>query len=152
MCGVSGVLSPSNQEVGQSQGDLVAAMVSVLGHRGPDTSGIWTNPSGRIALGHTRLAIVDLSETGSQPRTSADGRWTITYNGELYNSEYLRQSVGSVRWRGHSDTETLVAGFDAWGIEGTIKRAVGMFAFAVWGNGWHIITQNGIILSFNNPF
>ena len=89
MCGVSGVLTRSDQGAGHSQRDLVAAMVSVLGHRGPDASGIWVSPSGRMALGHTRLAIVDLSEAGSQPMTSSDGRWTITYNGELYNIDDL---------------------------------------------------------------
>ena len=132
MCGVSGVLSPSNQGAGRSQGDLVGTMVSVLKHRGPDTSGIWTNPSGRIALGHTRLAIVDLSDAGSQPMTSADGRWTITYNGELYNPEDLRQSVGSVRWRGHSDTEALVEHIARHGVPATLRAAKGMFAFGCW--------------------
>ena len=88
--------------------------------------------SGRVALGHTRLAIVDLSEAGAQPMTSADGRWTITYNGEVYNTDDLRRSLGSVSWRGHSDTEVLVEHIARYGVEAALKAAKGMFAFGCW--------------------
>jgi len=114
------------------QRDLVDAMVSTLRHRGPDASDTWVDPSGRMALGHTRLAIVDLSEAGAQPMTSADGRWTITYNGEIYNADDLRRSLGSVSWRGHSDTEVLIEHIARYGVPATLKAAKGMFAFGCW--------------------
>ena len=107
-------------------------MVSVLGHRGPDASGNWLDPSGRMALGHTRLAIVDLSDAGAQPMTSRDGRWTITYNGEIYNTEDLRRSLGPVGWRGHSDTEVLVEHIARHGVQRTLTAVKGMFAFGCW--------------------
>ena len=107
-------------------------MASVLRHRGPDASGTWLDPSGRMALGHTRLAIVDLSDAGAQPMTSRDGRWTITYNGEIYNTEDLRRSLGPVGWRGHSDTEVLVEHIARHGVQRTLRAAKGMFAFGCW--------------------
>ena len=107
-------------------------MAATLRHRGPDASGVWVDPSGRAALGHTRLAIVDLSDAGTQPMTSANGRWTITYNGEVYNTDDLRRSLDSVGWRGHSDTEVLVEHIARHGVEATLKATRGMFAFACW--------------------
>ena len=107
-------------------------MASVLRHRGPDASGTWLDPSGRMALGHTRLTIVDLSDAGAQPMTSRDGRWTITYNGEVYNTEDLRRSLGPVGWRGHSDTEVLVEHIARHGVQRTLRAAKGMFAFGCW--------------------
>jgi asparagine synthase (glutamine-hydrolysing) len=85
-----------------------------------------------MALGHTRLAIVDLSDAGAQPMTSRDGRWTITYNGEVYNTEDLRRSLGPVGWRGHSDTEVLVEHIARHGVQRTLRAAKGMFAFGCW--------------------
>jgi asparagine synthase (glutamine-hydrolysing) len=85
-----------------------------------------------MALGHTRLAIVDLSDAGAQPMTSRDGRWTITYNGEVYNTEDLRRSLGPVGWRGHSDTEALVEHIARHGVQRTLRAAKGMFAFGCW--------------------
>ncbi len=90
--------------------------MAALGHRGPDASGIWSSPSGLAAFCHTRLAIVDLSDAGAQPMTSSDGRWTITYNGEIYNTKDLRLSLGPVGWRGHSDTEVLVEHIARYGV------------------------------------
>ena len=126
------MLAPVGQGTAQPQRDLAATMAATLSHRGPDSSATWVDLSGRIALGHTRLAIVDLSEAGAQPMTSTDGRWTITYNGEVYNTDDLRRSLGSVGWRGHSDTEVLVEHIARHGVELTLKATRGMFAFGCW--------------------
>ena len=107
-------------------------MTSALKHRGPDASGIWTDSTGRAALGHTRLAIVDLSEAGAQPMTSSDGRWTITYNGELYNAAELRKRLGPLRWQGRSDTEVLLEYIAHHGVQAVLEAAKGMFAFGCW--------------------
>ena len=133
MCGISGIL-----RLGGSGGiDLrrtAEAMARELDHRGPDGRGSWLESDGRIAFGHARLAVVDVSSAGHQPMTSADGRWTITYNGELYNQASLISRLGRSRsdFRGHSDTEVFVESIAAWGIKEALKRAVGMFAFAAW--------------------
>ena len=132
MCGISGVLASVGRGTQRSQRDLAGAMAATLRHRGPDASDTWADRSGRVALGHTRLAIVDLSEAGAQPMTSRDGRWTITYNGEVYNTDDLRRSLGSVGWRGHSDTEVLVEHIARNGVEATLNAAKGMFAFGCW--------------------
>jgi len=108
-------------------------MVAVLGHRGPDSSGVWTSRRGDLALGHARLAVVDLSEAGSQPMESHSGRFEMVFNGEIYNHQELRQSLaGAPPWRGHSDTETLLAAVERWGLAATLERSVGMFALAIW--------------------
>ena len=132
MCGVNGVVL-SNSDGGRWPArSAVEAMTSVLSHRGPDTSGCWIHPSSRVAFGHTRLAILDLSETGVQPMTSADGRWTITYNGEIYNTEELRRRLGDVRLVGHSDTEVLLEHIARHGLKSTVESAKGMFAIGCW--------------------
>jgi len=111
-------------------------MADAIAHRGPDDAGIWLDTSGRVALGHRRLAIVDLSTAGHQPMVSPVGRYVIAFNGEIYNHLALRRELEATgkapAWKGHSDTETLLAGFEVWGIEATVKKSVGMFAFAVW--------------------
>jgi asparagine synthase (glutamine-hydrolysing) len=125
MCGIAGFLG------GKADREIVTRMTRALAHRGPDDEGIWLDPEAGIALGHRRLSIVDLSPAGHQPMHSPAGRYVITLNGEIYNYEELRREL-TAEWRGHSDTEVLLAGFDAWGIAGTLKRASGMFALAVW--------------------
>jgi asparagine synthase (glutamine-hydrolysing) len=109
-------------------------MTATLAHRGPDDHGTWVDPSGRVALGHRRLSIIDLSQEGHQPMLSADGRFAITYNGEIYNFKELRERLADagVRFRGASDTEVLVEAMAAWGVAETMSRLNGMFAFAVW--------------------
>lgn len=135
MCGFVGFLGggPSDPTANKN---LLARMADTISHRGPDDSGYWSDEDRRIGLGHRRLSIVDLSPAGHQPMRSASGRYVIAFNGEIYNHLQLRDQLRSVgkapAWRGHSDTETLLAGFDAWGIQETIERAIGMFAFAVW--------------------
>jgi len=113
-------------------------MASTIMHRGPDDDGIWSDPSVGLALVHRRLAIVDLSPQGHQPMVSADGRWVISYNGEVYNHAKLRSELeaggGTPEggWRGHSDTETVLQAISLWGLAATLDRMVGMFAFALW--------------------
>ncbi len=109
-------------------------MIDVLALRGPDGEGVWSDPDTAVVLGHRRLAIIDVSPAGAQPMTSASQRWVITYNGEIYNHRELRRRLSphDPPFRGTSDTETLLACFDAWGIETTLQRTNGMFAFAVW--------------------
>ena len=138
MCGFSGVLSRVDWSSMAEQ--LLTAMSQSIAHRGPDDHGIWFEPQAGIGLAHTRLAIVDLSPAGHQPMQSANGRYVIAFNGEIYNHLALRAELEINDWRGHSDTETLLAGFSAWGIEPTIARSVGMFAFAVWDKQLQTLT------------
>lgn len=136
MCGLTGYLG------GFSSGSIDGAratlqqMTDAIVHRGPDSEGHWLDAHAGIALGHRRLSIIDLSPAGAQPMHAASGRFVIAFNGEIYNHLDLRadlQHCGRApSWRGQADTETLLAGFDAWGIEATLKRCVGMFAFALW--------------------
>ena len=109
-------------------------MVHDIRYRGPDDTGCWTDAPLGIGLGHVRLSIVDLSSEGRQPMVSASGRYVITYNGEVYNFKDLRKDLEQrgVRFRGHSDTEVILAGIDQWGLEHAVGRCVGMFAFGVW--------------------
>lgn len=111
-------------------------MGAALVHRGPDDGGIWFDPDARIGLSHRRLSIVDLSAAGHQPMHSESGRFVIAFNGEIYNHLALRDALdrsgARTAWRGHSDTETLLAGFEAWGIERTLAACVGMFSIALW--------------------
>ena len=115
---------------------LVAAMTARLRHRGPDDGGQWSDESAGVTLGHRRLAIVDLSPAGHQPMMSADGRWVLSYNGEIYNHRALRlklEAAGAApSWRGHSDSESLLAAIAAWGVEKSLELAGGMFALALW--------------------
>src|SRR5262245_14790725 len=113
-------------------------MAHEIALRGPDDSDVWIDADAGIVLAHRRLSIIDLSQAGHQPMSSPSGRFVIAYNGEIYNHLELRRELNGrlspqqISWRGHSDTETLLAGFDAWGIEQTLRKSVGMFAFAVW--------------------
>ncbi len=111
-------------------------MADRIVHRGPDDHGVWTDADAGLALAHRRLSILDLSPTGHQPMVSASARWVIAYNGEVYNHLDLRRALESAgaapAWRGRSDTETLLACIEAWGVEETLKRSVGMFAIALW--------------------
>jgi asparagine synthase (glutamine-hydrolysing) len=131
MCGLVGYIS-LHPQTDQEKLLLARRMAEAIRTRGPDDAGEWSDAPAFIALGHRRLSIVDLSAAGHQPMHSASGRWVIVFNGEIYNHLELRADLGEVAWRGHSDTETLLAGFERWGIRGTVERAVGMFAFAVW--------------------
>jgi asparagine synthase (glutamine-hydrolysing) len=120
-------------------------MADSLTHRGPDDADTWIDPGAGIALGHRRLAVLDLSPAGHQPMASASGRYMLAFNGEIYNHLEIRSELSTpqktvLEWRGHSDTETLLAGFDHWGVEATLGRCVGMFAFAVWDRESRVLT------------
>jgi asparagine synthase (glutamine-hydrolysing) len=113
-------------------------MARRIQHRGPDDAGVWLNEEGDLALAHQRLAIIDLTPAGHQPMISPCGRFTLVYNGEIYNHQDLRAELedegGHFDWCGHSDTETLLAALRHWGVEGALQRLNGMFAFALWDN------------------
>ncbi|NLG09608.1 MAG: asparagine synthase (glutamine-hydrolyzing) [Deinococcales bacterium] len=131
MCGIAGFLDPNGPPEAAAR-DSLTLMTDALAHRGPDAQGAWTAPAG-VALGHRRLSILELSPAGAQPMESASGRFVMVYNGEVYDHLELREALGSgLRWRGRSDTESLLAAFEAFGVEETLRRVAGMFAFALW--------------------
>lgn len=136
MCGFVGFFGSPGGDGSFGDTAVLKKMADTITYRGPDDSGFWSDTEQRIGLGHRRLAIVDLSPAGHQPMLSASGRYVIAFNGEIYNHDKMREQIvaegRAPQWRGHSDTESLLAGFDAWGIEGALERAIGMFAFAVW--------------------
>jgi asparagine synthase (glutamine-hydrolysing) len=109
-------------------------MSGSLAHRGPDDNGTWTDPEAGVALVHRRLSVVDLSPAGHQPMLSADGRYVISYNGEVYSHEEMRPQLAArgATFRGHSDTEVILESISAYGVEATLQRLIGMFAFALW--------------------
>ena len=133
MCGVGGQLTTSRTSEAELVNE-VAQIVSALARRGPDGHDTWADGDVGVALGHSRLAILDLSPTGAQPMVSSSGRWVLTYNGEIYNHLELRRELEQcgTRFRGTCDAETLVESFAKWGIEATLQRTNGMFAFGVW--------------------
>ena len=134
MCGIAGFLEPGG--LSSAADEDLQRMMGTLVHRGPDGSGIWKDAAAGVALGHRRLAILELSPAGAQPMVSASGRFVITFNGEIYNHLEMRADLEGAHaapaWRGHSDTETLLAALDRWGLTATLERTVGMFAFALW--------------------
>ena len=130
MCGLTGLLGGS----AATRQAFLESSATALRHRGPDSEGIW-NPDGPVGLGHRRLAIVDLSAAGAQPMESADRRWVIAFNGEIYNHRDLRAELETrhpVAWRGHSDTEVLLECIARHGVVETLRRCNGMFAIAAW--------------------
>jgi asparagine synthase (glutamine-hydrolysing) len=139
MCGFTGFLGGNLFADAGKVKATITAMADAIIHRGPDSSGTWQDNEQKIALAHRRLSILDLSDAGHQPMASLSGRYIIIFNGEIYNHLELRKEL-SGNWRGHSDTETLLAGFDILGIEATIKKSIGMFAFAIWDRHEQILT------------
>ncbi len=133
MCGLTGILLAKGAPA-EGLAALVQIMTDALVHRGPDADGVWADEG--IALGHRRLSILDLSPAGAQPMHSACGRYVIAFNGEIYNHLDLRAALEAAgaapEWRGHSDTETLLAAVAHWGLDETLRRAAGMFALALW--------------------
>jgi asparagine synthase (glutamine-hydrolysing) len=128
MCGLTGIWTQ-----GPSAQDLLARMNGAIAHRGPDGDGFWWDESAGVGLGHRRLAIIDLSDEGRQPMRSASGRYVMVYNGEIYNFASLRARLPTdYPFRGHSDTEVLLAAIENWGVERAIEACAGMFAGAIW--------------------
>lgn len=133
MCGISGIF---DARPGLDLEACARRMAAQLVHRGPDDEGIWLDAGHGLALAHRRLAIIDVSPQGHQPMHSVSGRYVIAFNGEIYNFEQIRSELTVAGrapvWRGHSDTEVLLAAIEAWGLVGTLVRTVGMFAIALW--------------------
>jgi len=130
MCGIAGFWLRT--ETGNEPGDLLERMGNTLAHRGPDDSGIFFDKNAGLGLSFRRLSILDLTAEGRQPMISASGRYTIIFNGEVYNYEAIRAELGPQQWRGHSDTEVILSAIERWGLEAAVRRFVGMFAFALW--------------------
>ena len=132
MCGIAGIVGKKVDP------RILARMAATIVHRGPDDEGFWVDDEAGVGFAHRRLAIVDLSPAGHQPMHSADGRYVLTYNAEIYNHPELRKELeeqGAAPpggWRGHSDTETFLECVSAWGLAKTLPKIVGMFAFALW--------------------
>ena len=135
MCGIAGLFRPGGGDESSLAG-TVARMTGTLAHRGPDGGGTWTSAPSGVALGHRRLAILDLSEAGAQPMRSDCGRLTVTFNGEIFNHLEIRSELeacgAAPNWRGHSDTETLLYAVRQWGVAAALPRFIGQFAFALW--------------------
>ena len=133
MCGFVGSFDSSANVNADELTRRATQMADAIRHRGPDDSGVWVDAAAGIALGHRRLSIIDLSAAGHQPMASADGRFQLVYNGEIYNFEQLRKELSNTAsLRGRSDTEVLVEGIAEWGLRATVEKLNGMFGFAVW--------------------
>lgn len=132
MCGIAGFISRKGKF---KFDEALRKMTSAISHRGPDDEGQWIDEDAGVALGHRRLSILDLSPAGHQPMLSASGRYVIVFNGEIYNFSEVRKELESLsarQWRGHSDTEIVLAAIEQWGIEDALRRFTGMFAMTIW--------------------
>jgi asparagine synthase (glutamine-hydrolysing) len=131
MCGIAGLIVLKSDALVE---DTIRAFATALRHRGPDAGDTWVDHEAGFALAHRRLSILDLSPAGAQPMHSKCGRYVIVFNGEIYNFAELRGALAQrgAQFVGHSDTEVLLEGFSAWGVEETLKRTNGMFAIALW--------------------
>lgn len=141
MCGLAGYLTSLFCD---EPAVVLQRMARTIVHRGPDGGGHWLDKDCGVGLAHRRLSILDLSAAGHQPMISVGGRYVVVFNGEIYNHMEIRNDLEKLRgensWRGHSDTETLLGGFESWGIRDTVERAVGMFALAVWDRDMQSLT------------
>ena len=130
MCGITGLVNLQGYDISPS---LLKTMTHAIKHRGPDGEGNWINKN--IGLGHRRLSILDLSDNAKQPMASSDGNFILSYNGEIYNHLSLREELiksgVTISWRGYSDTETLLACIDKWGVKKSFQKSIGMFAVAI---------------------
>ena len=136
MCGIAGFLD-GRHFIPEEAAAIARGMADAVAHRGPDDAGVWLDGNVGVALAHRRLAVIDVSPAGHQPMQSTSGRHVIVFNGEIYNHLDLRQQLetrfpDACAWKGRSDTETLLAAVDCWGLEEALRAAVGMFACAIW--------------------
>ena len=141
MCGITGFISESEER--ESHHVTLEAMVKAISHRGPDSSGDWVSPDRTVWLGHARLAIQDISPAGHQPMVSPSGNFVLTYNGEIYNHRAIREELKSEdhhQWKGTSDTETLLVAIETWGLDRTLLKMRGMFAFALYDQSHQTLT------------
>jgi asparagine synthase (glutamine-hydrolysing) len=140
MCGIAGILLNEHSS-GTIDPRAIIRMTDSMRHRGPDGEGFWSDRNAGIALGHRRLAIIDLTDAGHQPMHSSSGRFVITFNGEIYNFRSLRQQLVDLghRFQGGSDTEVLLAAIESWGLEITLQRSNGMFALGLWDRKTRIL-------------
>lgn len=133
MCGLTGYLGNC---AAPTAAEVLTRMGNAIAHRGPDDEGMWFDTHSGVGFAHRRLSIVDLSATGHQPMVSGSSRYVVIFNGEIYNHLTLRKTLEAAAvapaWRGHSDTETLLAAIESWGVEESLRRCVGMFAMALW--------------------
>src|ERR1035438_6963612 len=133
MCGIAGFIGTS----GGPPRDTLRRLTEALTHRGPDDEGYWVSGDCSVGLGHRRLSIVDLTAGGHQPMHSESGRYSVAFNGEVYNFVELRSTLTSLghSLHGTSDTEVMLAAFEEWGLDRAISRFNGMFAAALWASG-----------------
>jgi len=131
MCGITGCIQSGGAV--RDLSELCGRMTDAIAHRGPDAYGVWVDPQYPLALGHRRLSIIDLSEAGAQPMLSATGRYVLSFNGEIYNFSRLRKELSDSRYpyKGHSDTEVILAAVEHLGSRAAISRLEGMFAIAL---------------------
>ncbi|MEO7457524.1 MAG: asparagine synthase (glutamine-hydrolyzing) [Gemmatimonadaceae bacterium] len=139
MCGIAGAWSFDG--TGDAREDAVRRMTTCISHRGPDDHGYWSDDAAGIGLGHRRLSILDMSPSGHQPMASRSSRFVTVFNGEIYNFRELRDELaaGGATFRGHSDTEVMLAAFERWGVVPTVGRMAGMFALAVWDRAERVL-------------
>ena len=132
MCGITGFIQSGGAV--RDLSELCGRMTDAIAHRGPDAYGVWVDPQYPLALGHRRLSIIDLSEAGAQPMLSATGRYVLSFNGEIYNFGRLRKDLSDSHYpyKGHSDTEVILAAVEHLGSREAISRLEGMFAIALW--------------------
>src|SRR5437762_11958364 len=134
MCGFAGLFDPLTRTNEEELRTITGRMTETLLHRGPDDGGVWVDAAAVVGLGSRRLAIVDLSPLGHQPMSSRDGRYVIAFNGEIYNFKSIRSQLASLGhvFRGHCDTEVMLAAISEWGVGRALESFNGMFAFALW--------------------
>lgn len=142
MCGIAGFWDVRRRLIDNAPNDVIRRMTAAIRHRGPDDEGFFADQAFGIVLGHRRLSIVDLSVYGHQPMISPSGRYAIVFNGEVFNHARLRPELQAAgfSFKGHSDTEVMLAAIEHWGLEQAIKRFIGMFAFALWDRSSGVLT------------
>ena len=131
MCGISGIWSQSQVDF-EKLLNYASIMSNSLSKRGPDSSGTWSDLESGIIISHKRLSIIDLSESGSQPMLSKNKNLILSFNGEIYNHEKIKNELNLCKWEGTSDTEILLTAIEKWGLEKCLDKCYGMFALALW--------------------